>query len=127
MGVHNRVSFPQLGQHCPLFPIFGIHRSIRGYYYSNLFNLFDYQMEASPFLETLLSQSALVVFMGFVAYTLWKKLEDALNKKDSMAEALIKITMLWEERYSKESQDDRENKVVLKEILDIIKSMKNGS
>jgi len=43
-----------------------------------------------------------------------------------MAEALIKITMLWEERYSKESQDDRENKVILKEILDIIKSMKNG-
>jgi len=83
-------------------------------------------METSPFLETLLSQSALVVFMGFVAYTLWKKLEDALNKKDLMAEALIKITMLWEERYSKESQDDRENKVILKEILDIIKSMKNG-
>ena len=83
-------------------------------------------METSPFLETLLSQSALVVFMGFVAYILWKKLEDALNKKDSMAEALIKITMLWEERYSKESQDDRENKVILKEILDIIKSMKNG-
>ena len=127
MGMHNRVSIPQLGQHCPLFPIFGIHRSIRGYYYSDILNLFNYQMETSPFLETLLSQSALVVFMGIVVYILWKKLEDALAKKDSMAEALIKITMLWEERYSKESQDDRENKVVLKEILDIIKSMKNGS
>jgi lambda repressor-like predicted transcriptional regulator len=84
------------------------------------------QLDPSPFVQTLLSQSALVVLMGFVAYTLWKKLESAWLKIEQLAEALIKITLLWEERYSKESQDDRENKIILTEILEIIKNIRDG-
>jgi len=91
------------------------------------------QIEISAFLETLLSQSALVVLMGFVSYVLWKKLEDSLDKKDKLAEALIKISLLWEERYSKESSDDKENRILLSEnrqllheIIELIKSARDA-
>ena len=43
-----------------------------------------------------------------------------------MAEALIKITQAWEDRYSKESSDDREIKEFMKEIRDYIKAIKDG-
>jgi len=83
-------------------------------------------METSSFIETVMQQSAIVALMGFIAFTLWKKLEEQITKKDSLAEALIKITLLWEERYSKDSRDDLENKVVLNQILDIIREIRDG-
>jgi|AntRauMFilla1563_2_1112583.scaffolds.fasta_scaffold134435_1 hypothetical protein len=84
------------------------------------------QIEISPFLETLLSQSALVILLGLVVWTLWRKLEAAWLKIEQLAEGLIKITMLWEERYSKDSYNDLENKALLKEIVDIVRKFGNG-
>lgn len=43
-----------------------------------------------------------------------------------MAEALIKLTQSWEDRYSKESTDDREIKEFMKEIRDFVRDIQHG-
>lgn len=83
-------------------------------------------METTSILETLLSQTPLVIFMGFISYILWKEYQKEKEKKDNLAEAVVKITMLWEEKYSKESQNEADIKSFMQEIRDFVKEIKDG-
>lgn len=82
-------------------------------------------MEANVF-EEILKQAPLVALLGYFLKVIWDKYQKEQEKKDAMAEALIKITQAWEDRYSKESSDDREIKEFMKEIRDYIKAIKDG-
>lgn len=82
-------------------------------------------MEANVF-EEILKQAPLVALLGYLLKVIWDKYQKEQEKKDAMAEALIKITQAWEDRYSKESSDDREIKEFMKEIRDYIKAIKDG-
>ncbi len=75
-------------------------------------------------LEYLVKQSPLIVFMGVIIYQVWGLYKDERAKKDALAETVVKITLLWEERYSKESADDREIKEFMKEIREFIKEVR---
>jgi len=83
-------------------------------------------MEASAILETLINQSPLIAVLGYMLYKIWDAFLKEKDKKDTMAEALIKLTQSWEDRYSKESTDEREIKEFMKEIRELIKDIKNG-
>lgn len=83
-------------------------------------------MEATEVLSDILKQAPFAALLGYILRIVWMKYEKEQEKKDTMAEALIKITQLWEDRYSKESTDDREIKEFMKEIRDFIKEIKDG-
>lgn len=83
-------------------------------------------METTQLLQTLLDQSLLAGVLGFFLWKVWDAYSKEKDKKDQLAESLVKITMLWEERYSKESQDDKDIKVFMGEIRDFIKQIKDG-
>ena len=74
----------------------------------------------------LLNQAPVVTVLGIVIWWLVKKYESALNKNNSLADAVIKITLLWEERYSKETMDQREIREFMKEIREILRDVRNG-
>lgn len=83
-------------------------------------------MEAANILQSILEQSLLagVLFLGiWKVGGLYLKEKD---KKDALAEMLMKTTMLWEERYSKESQDDKDIKVFMQEIRDFVKEIRDA-
>ena len=82
-------------------------------------------MEESIIVD-ILKQTPFAALLGYMLKVVWAKFEKEQEKKDSMAEALIKITQAWEDRYSKESTDDREIKEFMKEIRDYIKAIKDG-
>lgn len=83
-------------------------------------------MEPSSILQTLLEQSLLAGLLGFFLWKIWDAYLKEKEKKDTMAEALIKLTQSWEDRYSKESTDEREIKAFMSEIRDLIRDLKNG-
>ena len=83
-------------------------------------------METGSILEILLKQSPLIGLLGFMLYKIWSAYTLEKEKKDAMAEALIKITTLWEEKYNKESQNEVEIKQFMTEIREFIKELKNG-
>jgi len=83
-------------------------------------------MEATEVINDILKQAPFAALLGYMLRVVWVKYEIEQDKKDKMAEALIKITQLWEDRYSKESSDDKEIKEFMKEIRDFIKELKNG-
>lgn len=64
--------------------------------------------------------------LGFGLYKIWNAYISEKDKKDIMAEALIKLTQSWEDRYSKESTDDREIKEFMKEIRDFVRDIQHG-
>lgn len=82
-------------------------------------------MEESIIVD-ILKQTPFAALLGYMLRVVWAKYEKEQEKKDAMAEALIKITQAWEDRYSKESSDDREIKEFMKEIRDYIKAIKDG-
>jgi len=83
-------------------------------------------METGSILQTLLEQSLLAGLLGFFLWKIWDAYISEKNKKDAMAEALIKLTQAWEDRYSKESTDEREIKEFMKEIRDYVRDLQNG-
>jgi len=83
-------------------------------------------MEATSLLQTLLDQSLLAGLLGFFLYKIWDVYQEEKRKKDTLAEAVVKITMLWEERYSKESQDAHEIRQFMQEIREFVKEIRDG-
>ena len=83
-------------------------------------------MEINEILQGLLEQSPLVGFLGFLLWKIWTAYTAEKDKKDTMAEALIKLTQSWEDRYSKETTDDREIKEFMKEIRDFVRDLQHG-
>lgn len=83
-------------------------------------------MEPSSILQTLLEQSLLAGLLGFFLWKIWDAYVKEKEKKDIMAEALIKLTQSFEDRYMKESTDEREIKEFMKEIRDYLRDIKNG-
>ena len=83
-------------------------------------------METGSILQTLLEQSLLAGLLGFFLWKIWDAYISEKDKKDAMAEALIKLTQAWEDRYSKESTDEREIKEFMKEIRDYVRDLQNG-
>ena len=116
----------KLFKYSTLFRYIYVYKHVCRCYYYHLHSNCSDKMEITPFLETLLSQSALVVLMGFVSYVLWKEYLKEKEKKDNLSEAVVKITLLWEEKYSKESIDERDIKIFMQEIRDIIRDMRDG-
>lgn len=80
-------------------------------------------MEATELLQSILNQSVLSGVMFFFLWKVWEAYLKEKEKKDTLAEALVKITFLWEDRYSVESQDDRDIKIFMQEIRDILKNI----
>lgn len=83
-------------------------------------------MEPTQILQELLGQSIICGMLGFGLYKIWNAYISEKDKKDIMAEALIKLTQSWEDRYSKESTDDREIKEFMKEIRDFVRDIQHG-
>jgi cbb3-type cytochrome oxidase subunit 3 len=83
-------------------------------------------METATILQNLLDQSLLAGLLGFFLYKIWEAYQEEKKKKDTLAEAVVKITMLWEERYSKETQDDQEIRLFMQEIRDFVKEIRDG-
>lgn len=83
-------------------------------------------VEAQSLMNILLNQSPLVIGLCFVIYKLWQAYIKEKDKKDSLADIVVKTTLLWEERYSKESQDDKDIKVFMQEIREFVKEIRNG-
>ena len=83
-------------------------------------------METATILQTLVDQSLLAGLLGFMLWKIWGAYQEEKVKKDNLAEAVVKITMLWEERYSKDSQDDHDIKLFMQEIRDFVKEIKDG-
>ena len=83
-------------------------------------------METAEILKTVLEQSLLAGLLGFFLWKIWDAYIKEKDKKDAMAEALIKLTQAWEDRYSKESTDEREIKEFMKEIREFVKDIKDG-
>jgi hypothetical protein len=83
-------------------------------------------METTTILQNLLDQSLLAGLLGFFLYKVWDAYKEEKVKKDTLAEAVVKITMLWEERYSKESSEQKDIKIFMQEIRDFVKEIKDG-
>lgn len=83
-------------------------------------------MEATTIINDILKQAPFAALLGYILKIVWGKLQEAERKKDVMAEALIKLTQAWEDRYSKESTDEREIKEFMKEIRDFVKEVRDG-
>ena len=82
-------------------------------------------MEESLFTE-ILKQTPLAALLFYFLKIVWGKYQKEQEKKDALADIVVKTTLLWEERYSKESQDDREIRQFMQEIRDLVKDIKNG-
>jgi len=123
--MHNRVRITQFDEYIIVFCTFGLSQSLRRAYNSYLPNICNNKMEES-LLRSALEQSFIVGVFLVTIIVLWRKIEKLLDQKDSLSEGLLKITYMWEERYSKESQDDRDIKEVLKEIRDFIHKVNNA-
>lgn len=82
-------------------------------------------MEANV-LEEILKQAPLVALLGYFLKVIWDKYQKEQDKKDALADIVVKTTLLWEERYSKESQDDKEIKQFMIEIRELVKEIKDG-
>lgn len=83
-------------------------------------------IESQSLVNVLLNQSPIVIGLCFVIWHLWKIYLKEKDKKDALAEIVVKTTMLWEERYSKESQDDKDIKEFMKEIREFVKEIRDG-
>ena len=83
-------------------------------------------IESQSLINILLNQSPIVIGLCFVVWHLWKAYVKEKDKKDALAEVVVKTTMLWEERYSKESQDDKDIKEFMKEIREFVKDIRDG-
>lgn len=77
-------------------------------------------------LVDILKQTPIAMLLGYFLKIVWDKLVKTQDQKDQMAEGLIKITQLWEDRYSKESTDEREIKEFMKEIREYVKELKDA-
>lgn len=86
----------------------------------------DGAIDSQSLINVLMNQSPIVILLVYVCYTLWKSYLKEKDKKDSLAEVVVKTTLLWEERYSKESQDDKDIKEFMKEIREFVKDIKDG-
>lgn len=82
-------------------------------------------MEESIFVD-IVKQAPLAGLMFFFLKIIWDKYLKEQEKKDALADIVVKTTLLWEERYSKESQDDKEIRAFMQEIRDLVKDIKNG-
>jgi hypothetical protein len=82
------------------------------------------EQSAVGLIEVLVKQTPTIALLGYICWTVWKAYLAEREKKDALAETVVKITLLWEERYSKESADDKEIKEFMKEIREFIKDVK---
>lgn len=83
-------------------------------------------METGSLIQSLLEQSPYIGFLAFLLWKIWDAYTKEKDKKDTMAEALIKLTQSFEERYLKESTDEREIKEFMKEIRDFVRDLQHG-
>ena len=81
-------------------------------------------MNDVPLLQEALKQTFIAGLLLFFLYKVWNLYLVEKKQKDEVVSALMKQTMLWEERYSKESQDDRDIIVKLSQILDKLDKLK---
>ncbi len=82
-------------------------------------------IDFATLIPELLKHGILNGILAYISYTLWGAYKEERTKKDALAETVVKITLLWEERYSKESADDREIKEFMKEIREFIKEVRH--
>lgn len=83
-------------------------------------------MEFQQILQEVLGTSLISGLLLFALFKVWTEYKEEKNKKDTLAEALVKISLLWDEKYSKDSIDERDIKVLMQEIRDLMKQIKNG-
>lgn len=77
-------------------------------------------------LADILKQTPLAGLLGYFLKIVWDKYQKEQEKKDALADIVVKTTLLWEERYSKETQDDKDIRMFMQEIRDFVKDIKNG-
>lgn len=78
-------------------------------------------MEFQQILQDALGTSLISGLLLFALFKVWAEYKEEKNKKDTLAEALVKISLLWDDKYSKDSIDDRDIKVLMQEIRDLMK------
>jgi hypothetical protein len=83
-------------------------------------------MEVASLFEQVLGQGILGGILFFFLWKIWDAYLKEKDKKDAMAEALIKLTQSWEDRYSKETTDEREIKAFMVEIRDFVKEIRDA-
>lgn len=76
-------------------------------------------MDTTNIWEWLIQQAPVIVVMGIVIYWLAKRLDKCQNQKDALAEDVVKVTTLWEEKADK----DKSEQIIelLREIKEIVR------
>lgn len=82
-------------------------------------------MEAA-ILDALLQQSPMIVFMGVVVWWLQKRYVDSEKEKSDLAKDVIKITYLWEQKYSKEDVKSQKIFELLSDIRERLREYGNN-
>ena len=83
-------------------------------------------METGTILQTILDQSLLAGILGFFLWKIWDAFVKEKDKKDTLAEALIKLTQTYEDRYLKELMDEKEVKEFMREIREFIRTIQDA-
>jgi chemotaxis regulatin CheY-phosphate phosphatase CheZ len=83
-------------------------------------------METGAILQTILDQSLLAGILGFFLWKIWDAFVKEKDKKDTLAEALIKLTQTYEDRYLKELMDEKEVKEFMREIREFIRTIQDA-
>ena len=71
-------------------------------------------------LSWLVQQAPVVVIMGIVIWWLARRLEKAEDDKDTLSKDVVKVTVLWEEKASKDGTKNDEIIKLLTEIKTIV-------
>jgi chemotaxis regulatin CheY-phosphate phosphatase CheZ len=83
-------------------------------------------METGTILQTILDQSLLAGILGFFLWKIWDAFVKEKDKKDTLAEALIKLTQTYEDRYLKELMDEKDVKEFMREIREFIRTIQDA-
>lgn len=77
--------------------------------------------ESSTILKWVFEQGAFVAALLLAIWWLSRKYESVDKKKDDLAEKVVELTVLWQERSETDNSKDAEIKALLIEIRDICK------
>lgn len=84
-------------------------------------------MGEATLVEWLMGQAPLVIVLGVVIWWLVRRYEESLKKieevnteKTSLARDVVKITVLWEQKYNLDTQNDQEIRQILLEIREAV-------
>lgn len=78
----------------------------------------------SDLIQILLKQTPTIALLGYICWTVWKAYLAEKDKKDALSDAVVKITLLWEEKYNKTTLEQREILELMKEIREFIQKIK---